>query len=108
MATQDDINKDLYGKVNDLTKEFAQTNGYLKAIVGQNVELIGLLKKSLYTLACIAFICVLGSLFALIYGAIGRDGLHAVRQAIPERIADMPGAGDLDKWSNLGKNKEEV
>ena len=98
MATQDDINKDLYGKVNDLTKEFAQTNGYLKAIVGQNVELIGLLKKSLYTLACIAFICVLGSLFALIYGAIGKDGLHAVRQAMPERIADLPGSQDFDRW----------
>ena len=106
MATQDDINKDLYGKVNDLTKEFAQTNGYLKAIVGQNVELIGLLKKSLYTLASIAFLCVVGSLFALIYGAIGRDGLHAVRQAIPERIATMQGAADIDKYFHHQSNKE--
>ena len=36
MATQNEINKDLYDKFNGVLKEQSATNGYLKAIVDAN------------------------------------------------------------------------
>lgn len=97
MTTQNEINKDLFGKYNTVLKEQAATNGYLKSIVEQNDKLIDLLKKALYALSGIATVCVLACLFALIYGAIGEKGLHSVRQTLPTAVA-IPAHNDFDKW----------
>lgn len=90
---QSEINKELYNKVNSFKTEFAEMNGYLKSIVEQNEKLIKLLRNAMYILAFITLCC----LFAVIYGAIGKDGLHSVRDAIP-KMATIPAHNDFDKW----------
>ena len=102
MATQNDINKDLYNKYNAALKEQSATNGYLKSIVEQIDKLIKLLRCALYILAAFAFAC----LFALIYGAIGEKGLHSVRQTMPSvplQTVAIPAHNDFDKWQNRHK-----
>ena len=99
MATQGDINRDLYSKFNACKAEQAETNGYLKAIVEQNDKLIRQNTRALYIIASFGLIC----LFALIYGAIGKEGLHSVRQSlpagVPKQTAAIPCPDDgLDKW----------
>lgn len=91
---QNEINSEIFNRINALEKVTSEMSGYFKGIVEQNDKLIKLFTKALYILATVAFLAI----FALIYGAIGKDGLHAVRQAMPERIADLPGSQDFDRW----------
>ena len=101
---QSQINNQLFKKVNDLEADQSETKGYLKAIVEQNEKLIGLLTKSQSHLKhalvlgwMFAFMC----LGALIYGAIGKEGLYSVRRTLPNlppQSAAIPAHNDFDKW----------
>lgn len=90
---QSEVNQELFRRVNALEQVYNETNGYLKGIVESNEKLIKLFSKALYILAAIAVL----SLLAVIYGAIGKDGMKSVRETMP-RVADIQGAADLDKW----------
>ena len=96
MAPQSQINNEVFKRINNLESDVSETKGYLRAIVGQNEKLIRLLTRALYVLTFISTVL----LFALVYGAIGKEGLHSVRSAVPTRIAAIPAPGDLDKWMN--------
>lgn len=90
---QNEVNQELFRRVNALEQVYSETTGYLKGIVESNEKLIKLFSKALYILAAIAVL----SLLAVIYGAIGKDGMKSVRETMP-RVADIQGVADLDKW----------
>lgn len=92
-APQSEVNNELFRRVNVLEQVCNETNGYLKGIVESNEKLIKLFSKALYILAAIAVL----SLLAVIYGAIGKEGMKSVRETMP-RVADIQGVADLDKW----------
>lgn len=93
---QDSINADLYNKVNGLESKVDETNGYLRGVVESNERLIKLFARALYLLAVIALL----SLGAVIFGAIGKDGLYSVRQVIPSTQDAIPAHNDFDNWKH--------
>ena len=102
MAKESDQNAiaDLNGRVNTLESKADQTNGYLQGVVESNEKLIKLLSRSLYILAFIAIVL----LFALVYGAIGKEGLHSVRESLPKMPTAawaIPAHNDFDRWMAL-------
>lgn len=90
---QSEVNQELFRRINKLEQVYSETNGYLKGIVESNEKLIKLFSKSLYILAAIATL----SLLAVIYGAIGKDGMKSIRETMP-RVADIQGVADFDRW----------
>ena len=97
---QSQINNQLFGRLNSLESKVDETNGYLRGVVESNEKLIVLLTKSQSHMKhalilgwTFAFMC----LGALIYGAIGKEGLYSVRQTLPTTTA-IPAHNDLDKW----------
>ena len=95
--THDEIHAEMFDRINHLETKVDETNGYLRGVVESNERLIKLFAKSLYILAFIATAC----LFALIYGAIGKEGLHSVRKTlptIPQTTDALPTHNDFDKW----------
>ena len=70
--------------------------GYLKGVVDSNEKLITLFTRALYIISFIAIIAV----GAVIFGAIGKDGMHSVRQIIPDMVYAIPADNhELDQWS---------
>ena len=98
---QSEVNQELFRRVNALEQVYNETNGYLKGIVESNEKLIKLFSKALYILAAIATL----SLLAVIYGAIGKDGMKSVRETMP-RVADIQGVADMDRWMHKMKGCE--
>lgn len=104
VQSQQQINNQLFKRVNDLEADQSETKGYLKAIVEQNEKLIALLQKrdaSTGRIIWALFGVISILLFALIYGAIGEQGLHSVRQSmpmVPQQTAAIPAHNDFDKW----------
>ena len=83
----------MFRRVNALERVYSETTGYLKGILESNEKLIKLFAWALGILATISVLLLL----AVIYGAIGKDGMKSVRETMP-RVADIQGAADLDKW----------
>ena len=102
MPTNAEIEKDQYEKINDLTKKVASLPSAVDIPNQVNIELLKLLKRVM----CGAFIIILILLGALIFGAIGKEGLFAVRQTLPlnlpgDQTTDaIPWHNDLDNWLN--------
>ncbi len=96
MPRDDEEHAKIYGRINTLESKVDETNGYLRGVVETNERLIKLLSRAQYMLGFI--ICVL--LFALVYGAIGDKGLHAVRETLPTvpKMAAIPPDHDFDRW----------
>lgn len=65
--------------IGDLTAEVKVLSGTVSAQNDTNKDLVKLLKKAL----SYEFYVILVLIAALVYGAIGKDGLFAVRQTIP-------------------------
>lgn len=72
--------------------------GYLKGVVDSNEKLIKLFTRALYVISFIAVIAV----GAVIFGAIGKEGMHSVRQLVPDAMAYAIPADhhELDFWQN--------
>ena len=100
VATNHDLEHEkIYGRINKLESKIDETNGYLRGVVESNEKLIKLFSKALYILAGITLL----SLAALVYGAIGKDGLFSVRQILPDKMVAIPMQNDFDKWRRAVK-----
>ena len=75
--------------------------GYLKGVVDSNEKLITLFTRALYVISFIAIVAV----GAVIFGAIGKDGMHSVRQLVPDIVTYAIPADhhELDCWQNRNK-----
>ena len=102
--SHDEIHADIYGRVNALESKIDETNGYLRGVVESNEKLITLLEKRDTTLNRVIWallVILLFSLGVIAFGAIGKDGMHSVRQTLPTipQTADaIPVHNDIDKW----------
>ena len=98
MPSNAEIEKDQYEKINTLTGRVEQLVGAVDVANKINLELMKLLKKAL----SYEFWVILFLIAALVYGAIGKDGLFAVRQAVP--LPTCPPSGEqqtmLVPWHN--------
>ena len=86
MMELQDISEDnlrQWKEINNLTAEVKSLSGTVEAQNKINADLVALLKKAL----SYEFYVILFLVAALAYGAIGREGLFAVRQI-------LPGSGD--------------
>lgn len=101
-ATQGEINKELFKRINSLERVASELSGYFKGMVDNTKELIGLMRSEqkhhkvvVGILATLLAFCIA----ALVYGAIGDKGLHSVRQTMPLSVGDAITAGnDFDRW----------
>ena len=86
MATQDDIHKDLYQKLNSNTAEMKELTGAVKVLTAQNERFFKMIEKKdelfLKALRALFWIAVL-LIAALIYGALGDKGFNAIADRIP-------------------------
>lgn len=102
MADHDEIHADLYGRVNRLESKIDETNGYLRGVVESNEKLITLLEKRDTTLNRVIWALLVLLLFAvgvIAFGAIGKEGMHSVRQTMPNLpTAAVVPHNDFDKW----------
>lgn len=107
MATQDEIHRDLYDKLNANTYEVKELSGVVKVLTAQNERFFDMLEKKdemfMRALRALFWIAVL-LIAALIYGAIGDKGFNAIADRIPAvpantTISVSPGdsAGDKNK-----------
>lgn len=123
MATQDEVEQDQYRKIAELTAEVKTNNGrveQLSASVDMTNRLIikqleqsssdhkasmvemramydSHVKMTRYIFAVLSLI-ILFLIAALVYGAIGKDGLYAVRQTVPtHRVAGKDAIPISDK-----------
>lgn len=74
-----DDNKKQWKSINDLTAQVKSLSGTVAAQNKINADLVELLKKAL----SYEFYLILILIAALVYGAVGKEGLFAVRRAIP-------------------------
>lgn len=83
-------------RFNSIESKVDSMCGYLKGVVESNEKLIRLFSKALYVLSFIAVVAV----GAIIYGAIGENGLKSVRSIVPDLTYAIPVHNDLDYWQN--------
>lgn len=100
MATQGEINTEVFRRINSLEKVSSELSGYFKGMVENTKELISLMRNEqkhhkvvVSILASLLAFCIA----AIIYGAIGERGLHSVRQTLPTAVA-IPAHNDFDKF----------
>lgn len=79
MATNDEIHRDQYAKIDMLTKSVSELSGAVAVLNKTNTDLVSLLKKAL----SYEFYVILILIAVLIYGAIGEKGFKTVREAVP-------------------------
>lgn len=115
MATQGEINAEVFKRINSLEKVSSELSGYFKGMVENTKELISLMRNEqkhhkvvVGILSSLLAFCIA----ALVYGAIGKDGLHAVRKTMPQAMLNEAVTNDdgLDRWMwfNLRNNKRKV
>ena len=108
---QSQINNQLFGRLNSLESKVDETNGYLRGVVesneklfAQNDKLITLLERRDTTQNRVLWALLVLLLFAIgviAFGAIGKEGMHSVRQTLPNlppQSAAIPAHNDFDKW----------
>lgn len=100
MPTHDDIHADLYEKLNANTAEVKELTGAVRVLTRQNERFFEMIEKkdtqyiaeldkkdkAQGRIVIALFVMLAFMLAALVYGAIGRDGLHAVRETVPITI----------------------
>ena len=108
---QAQINNQLFGRLNSLESKVDETNGYLRGVVESNErvvavneQLLALINKRDASQARITWALLTLLFFAIgviAFGAIGKDGMHSVRQTLPlDTAAILPHPDGLDKWRN--------
>lgn len=111
MTAQNKVNDQIFGRINKIESKVDSTNGYLKGVIEMNEKLIGqydrliaLHEKRDKTLSRIIWALLVLLLFAIgviAFGAIGKEGMHSVRQTLPnlpQQSAAIPAHNDFDKW----------
>lgn len=104
MATQAQINQQLSSRLNTLESKVDETNGYLRGVVESNEKLISLLERRDTTMRRVLWALLILLLFTIgviAFGAIGKEGMHSVRQtlpAMPQQSVAIPAHNDFDKW----------
>lgn len=86
MAQHDEIEKDQYDKIHELTKKVESLTGAVDVANQINIELSKLLKRAL----SYEFYVIIILIAALVYGAIGEKGLYSVRQFVPMPMQSIP------------------
>ena len=81
-------NQRQWKSINALTAEVKTLSGTVEAQNKINADLVALLRKAL----SYEFYIILILIAALVYGAIGKEGLFAVRQSLP--LPQRPDDGD--------------
>lgn len=76
---RDRVEADQYAKIEVLTKSVSELTGAVSVLNKTNTDLVSLLKKAL----TYEFYTILILIAALVYGAIGKEGLYSVRQIVP-------------------------
>lgn len=97
MATNDEIHRDLYDKVNANTNAVTALAAQVTANNERFGELLELVERDMKNrhreiLALILFALFLVGIIG--YGAVGKDGLYTVRQTVPIAANGQTGAGD--------------
>ena len=101
---QSQINNQLFNRLNSLESKVDETNGYLKGVVESNEKLITLLERRDTTMGRVLWALLVLLLFAvgvIAFGAIGKEGMHSVRQVLPKVPTTtwaIPAHNDFDKW----------
>ena len=101
---QSQINSQLSSRLNVLESKVDETNGYLRGVVESNEKLITLLERRDTTMGRVLWALLVLLLFAIgviAFGAIGKEGMHSVRQTLPnfpQQSAAIPVHNDFDKW----------
>ena len=101
---QSQINQQLSSRLNTLESKVDETNGYLRGVVESNEKLITLLERRDTTMGRVLWALLVLLLFAIgviAFGAIGKEGMHSVRQTLPNlppQSAAIPAHNDFDKW----------
>ena len=105
MAEEDSIHKDLYDKVNANTNAVAALTATVNILTQQNEKFFDLVEKkdanfmrALRWFGIILSVIIFALLFALIYGAIGAEGLRAVRESMPTKISS--GTANAIPWDD--------
>lgn len=116
MANHDEIEKDQYEKINALTARVESlvgvvdtSNDILIKQMEQNatdhaaaMDKMQAMHDSYVTMTKyiigLLFIVIFSLIGALIYGAIGKEGLRAVRETMPKVTFAVPWHNDLDKF----------
>ena len=117
--THDAIHAETFRRINTLESKMDETNGYLRGVVESNEKLITLLEKRDTTLNRVVWALIVLLFFELgviAFGAIGEEGLHAVRQNLPNLPTShtaIPAHNDFDKWQlchaiNNNRNKRRT
>ena len=108
----DEIHAEIFRRINTLESKVDVTNGYLKGVVESNNKVVQVNERIIqlmenrdvlfWRIVVILSFITLISIGAVIYGAIGKEGLHSVRQTLPPiTSAAIPAHNDLDKWMYL-------
>ena len=101
MATHDEIERDQYEQIHSLAAEVHSLSGAVQVSNEINKQLVALMRKVFY---CMFFIIVI-LIGALIYGAIGKDGLFSVRDTLPVSAPIQANAepwitsDQMDRWN---------
>lgn len=110
----DKIHAEMFARINKIESKVDETNGYLRGVVESNErvvavneQLLALINKRDKSQARIMW-ALMSLLFFTIgviaFGAIGKDGMHSVRQVLPSMPLDtaaiLPHPDGLDKWRN--------
>ena len=97
MPTHEEVHADLYEKLNANTAEVKELTGAVRVLTRQNERFFEMMErkdaqyiaeldkkdKSQGRIVIALFVLLAFTLAAVVYGAIGRDGLHAVRETVP-------------------------
>ena len=103
-TSQSQINNQLFGRLNSLESKVDETNGYLRGVVESNEKLITLLERRDTTMGRVLWALLILLLFAIgviAFGAIGKEGMHSVRDTLPKMPTTtwaVPAHNDFDKW----------
>lgn len=116
MANHDEIEKDQYEKINALTTRVESlvgvvdtSNDILIKQMEQNatdhaaaMDKMQAMHDSYVTMTKyiigLLFIVIFSLIGALIYGAVGKEGLRAVRETMPKVAQAIPWHNDMDKF----------
>ena len=79
MAQHDDIEKDQYLKIENLTKTVSELTGAVSVLNKTNTDLVSTLRRTSFY----QFLTIIFLIAVIAYGAIGERGLYAVRETVP-------------------------
>lgn len=90
--------KETNTRVDKTSEHLAENNGKLDVLISQNETQM----KMIWRMFCMVFFLAAISVLAVIYGAIGKEGLHSVRHSVPLTTTNnkypYPFVNDIQKY----------